>query len=707
MATMYQVDLNKNIEPAMANPSVLQQAAQSQAAAIRTLGEGATELYKYGVEQDIKSMTEESRSIANKMFESNQQAQDAGLAAANAQKYVLPGLFQRAEEASKSDDPEVKAQGLEQLASFSSQLAKLKAASEGGMKPEQFIANVEVVARKAIAKYPGLADTIRQQIAKATGLEGADEFTQQRWINRVINPKQGGKDPIEEARQRDTMTFVVNKGFLTEVEAMKLRDTDPAAYYKIENQGREIVRAEAVGKAAKTALDNTNVVNEADANAAWPAHQARYTAGVDAFLLSYKGNKEIEQMVNGLVSGAGTPNFDIGALEVQAKAAVGNVKSALDTMLFNTKQEIRAKFRQSGTAGSELETKQLARADALHKEYVEMYANEKTLPFMLNIMNMKEYENHTFERKRQLASLASTTLSTLGNPPAVQAYFMGGTARQKVKAQSPDLYKLLDTISEGVLTGGANATTSVYDNLAALRNAVSEAKKDGKPLVSDNRTPAQLRAASQLTYEDMKTMLTSSNESKTLDSGSINVISTAITTSQKYGDNYQQLQADYVKLGDKIKQLPQLAQDTIKNNASVVATTVIGQLQADKLAIEQQYGVKLQIGVTPSGKMGVVIPKDTGTPDFTATGQQSRSQQALLLANAARAFESKTAPRLITLSTSRAMVTGEPINAVSNDYANIINSNQPYKGFFSMEPKATEQSATTDTNQQSTNWWER
>jgi len=87
-------------------------------------------------------------------------------------------------------------------------------------------------------------------------------------------------------------------------------------------------------------------------------------------------------------------------LQVKAKAVINNLKGALDANLYTTKQAIREQMLRSGKAGSALETQQLDRVDKLHKENVDMYANEKTAPYLVNIINMKEYEKYTFEQKR-------------------------------------------------------------------------------------------------------------------------------------------------------------------------------------------------------------------------------------------------------------------------------------------------------------------
>ena len=695
MAT-YQANITKSIEPAMANPNILQQAAASTNAAIKTVGEGAVEGYKQYVSQDIGSFVEGARQQASDFYTTNQEAQDAALAASNTEKYVLPGLFKRAQEDIKSSDMEVQAQG-------HAQLARLKAASEGGMRPEQFVANVEVLARKAISKYPGLADEIRQQVAKATGVEGADLFTQQRWISRVLNPKEKDiKDPLLEAANKDMMTFVVDRGSLTQQDALKLRDTDPLKYYNTVEKGREAVRQEFVLKAAKTATEGQTVVNELDANKAWPAIQAGYNAGTNIALQNLP-TKDLTSLSNLLLTGVGDPKFDVGAAEVLAKSVINNLKGALDANLYTTKQSIREQMRRSGTTGSKLEEEQLARADKLHKETVDMYANEKTAPYLLNIINMKEYEKYTFEQKRSVQTAAVALLGLAGSPAAVSAYFAGGSSRAGVEKQNPELYKLIDNTVTSVVEGGSTSTQQAYANMGKLQQYILEGRKDGKSLTENKSlTPPDIKIATQLTYEQMRSFFKTNDSAKNLSVEDVNVMSTAFTTSSKTGGKWQELGRDYTRLKEGVASLSDEAKEMLKVNGSNTAVSVVDDLQRDKTAIEKQYGVKLQIGVTPSGKLGVVMPAPVAamTRPMGAAGMSGALNSPAMieqdkLRKAAAEFENKAVPRMITLSYTRAIVTGEELKAVSNDYANAINNNQPYKGFYSVKAQPVTPTATT------------
>ena len=692
MAT-YQANITKSIEPAMANPNILQQAAASTNAAIKTLGEGAVDMYKQYVSEDIGSFTQEAREQASKFYTTNQEAQDAAEAASYMTNKVAPGIFKEAGQLATSPFPEEQAVGVDKLASFGSQLARLKAASEGGMKPEQFIANVDVITRKAISKYPGLANEIRQQVAKATGLEGADEFTQQRWISRVLNPKET-KNPALEAADRDMMTFIVNRGAMSEQQSRMLRDTNPNEYYKIIEKGRDEVRQEFVLKTAKTAMEGQTVVNERDANAAWPAISANYNAGATLALQNIP-TKELTELSNMLMVGIETPKFDAAALEVRAKGIINNVKGALDANLFTTKQAIREQMRRSGTTGSKIEEEQLARVDRLHKETIDMYANEKTAPYLLNILTMKEYEKYTFEQKRAVQTSAAALLSMTGNAAAVSAFFAGGSSRAQVEKSNPELFKLIDSTVNLVVGGSSMSSQEAYANMAKLQSYIAEGRKDGKSITSNTTLkPAEVKVATQLTYEQMKEYLKTVDSAKNLSSEDINVISTALTTTAKTGEKWQELGKDYTKLKESINALPDEAKDVLKLNGSNTAISVIDDLQRDKAAIEKKYNVKLQIGVTPSGKLGVIMPapvaaqrRPMSTSEMSAALNSPAMVEQENMKKAAAAFENKAMPRMITLSSTRAIVTGQDLKAVSNDYANVINSGQPYKGYYNASPQ--------------------
>jgi hypothetical protein len=146
------------------------------------LAEGASAVYKGYVESELASFEEQASGVAQEFFISNQAASVAGRQAAQleARKPAAGGMFAEAVLGAQGDVPQQ--QALDTLKTYDAELARLKAASEGGMTNEQYVSRVDTVTKKAIAQYPGLANQIRERVGTVTGLPYADRWAQMNYV---------------------------------------------------------------------------------------------------------------------------------------------------------------------------------------------------------------------------------------------------------------------------------------------------------------------------------------------------------------------------------------------------------------------------------------------------------------------------------------------------------------------------------------------
>jgi hypothetical protein len=191
MAT-YRANITQNVEPAMANPAYLQRAAELRAGAFESKAKGVSTLlgaaetaYKGYVEAEVANVGEEVRATSTEFFERNAalgEAQELTQRKGTVAGSIM-GPLQPAEQ-----------EGVDALLSgFDQEINRLRQAAQGGMRMEEFMDRINTTTRKAIARFPGRADEIRQRAARASGIENIDRLEESRFIQRVFSDK-----PVED-----------------------------------------------------------------------------------------------------------------------------------------------------------------------------------------------------------------------------------------------------------------------------------------------------------------------------------------------------------------------------------------------------------------------------------------------------------------------------------------------------------------------------
>jgi hypothetical protein len=180
----------------------------------------------------------------------------------------------------------------------------------------------------------------------------------------------------------------------------------------------------------------------------------------------------------------------------------------------------------------------------------------------------------------------------------------------------------------------------------------------------------------------------------------VNIVSAALSTSAQYGANSLLLARDYRKLGDKILKLSEPDQAVIKANVSSSITQSVRNVIDVKGVIEDKYKVKLQLGVNDAGEIVVMAPPRPEIPSqrraMTTVEMQAAAAPVINTAytQATAEFNKQLKPMLSNMVFGRAMLTTEQPKAVGQDFATLINNNQPYGGFFSMQAQPAAATAT-------------
>jgi hypothetical protein len=231
---------------------------------------------------------------------------------------------------------------------------------------------------------------------------------------------------------------------------------------------------------------------------------------------------------------------------------------------------------------------------------------------------------------------------------------------------------------------GVRDPIKAASNLANVQRAVLGAQNNPGPVPVDPTVDRTVTKAShQVLMSNAKTILQKSDLSPV----EINTISAALSTSTAYGANSQTLANDYAKIGQRIAQMPEPDQATIKGSVSTSIQQSVTSIRGVKDTIEAKYGVKLQLGVNDAGQISVVMPR----PEVSLQNRPLVSAQGGNMDAAAKEFMQQVRPMLSNIVYGRAMLTQEQPKAVGQDFATIINNNQPYNGFFQLDAQPVSQ----------------
>jgi hypothetical protein len=320
-----------------------------------------------------------------------------------------------------------------------------------------------------------------------------------------------------------------------------------------------------------------------------------------------------------------------------------------------------------------------------------LYADDKGGGAAAMATIMVNYRDKSLSEQRSVFDSYVKYVGALNNPSLVQAFFAKGTARDNLQRTNPDFYNLMvqSETARNQVFNGITTQNSGDKNLAQVAAFVESANKSGgKAVPTAGVEPPLAKAGIDVLVSNATDALKRAVAGKLLTQQDVTLISSAFSTALDTGGMSPVLAADHVKLGEQIKLLPDADQAFIKGNISNTSKSTLSTLSALKNGLEIKYGVTIQIGVNDAGQI-MAMPTGIGTPRAGLTGK-SANVRVIPSAEeyaAIKDFDSNSKALSSNLIYGRVMLTGENVLAVSNEYASLINSKQPYKGFFSTEPK--------------------
>lgn len=688
---MYRTDVTQTIDPASPNFGTLAKGEEARAAGAKyasdstsTLLKAAETLIKTGVEVDLSRTDLEAEKTSQEFLQTNMAAEKA-----NPELQALV----KAKPASTSETTVID--------TYNQEFTRLRNASLGGMSNEEYVSRVSALSRKAIAKYPGLADKIRERVGTITGLPYADQWAEMQFVKERFSKekKDTAYDPMK-AVMADIAATAPLGTFGNQETLLKLYSTDRAEYDRRQFAANQYRAMKTGTDSVVETLKGATAVSDSDADKARAGFVAMFEGHLSTSVLadSTKNLDSVYKPILELMAKGEKIDVNPLAFDTQIKMHNASMKTAIEKAALDSTRELNAFFAKNpnlSQAKREAMTKDISDARDLN---LRLYADDKGVGASAMSTIMLSYKDKTLKEQRELVDLAIKQQGAMQNNALVMAYWAGGVARENLKETNKSFYEFMvkqeDILTKNLL--GTDRTNTGANQLQDVNNIIKAATtSDGKPVTIVSPDVATTKAAHNVMYDNTKTALDKAVAGKQLTTQEAALISSTFSTNVSTGGMSQVFAADHVKLGAKIKLLPDATQALIKGNVSNTSKSTVVAMSSLKEGIEAKYGVAIQLGVNDAGQLMAMPIK----PVYTAQNQPNTKGaipaiQTNVL-DAVKEFNNKAKALSSNLVYSRVMLTGENILAVSSDYATIINNKQQYKGFFNTEPTAPKTITTT------------
>ena len=684
MAT-YRQNITQNIEPAQADwrtaARAIELQGQETSMAIKGLAELGGMVYKGVSDYQVGQTVKEAEQVATEFTESNLRAEE------NMAKFGQQSQMRSIFEEGALQPGQEGAQAGAALNAFDGQLNRLKQAAQGGMSTQEMLNRVNVLTKAAIAKNPERADEIRQRVSAVTGVQGADRYVINQYVASRLNPKESNKNAAQDLAINTIKRVAPMGKWGDETELYNLYQTDLPEFQRRISEANQV----ATYKTNKEMLDNKIggevAVGDDNARLRIPEFRSMFSEGFKANGLANvwnNNNAALNDTMKLLATGK-DPDIDPAAFDTLVQMHSAQVLSMANQAKVDARNAADNYFSTVNPRASKAVRDEVyAAIDTTHDSIVAAYKPDSPIGLVAMARVRKVYAKESFEKQLQLQQLQVQQLSATSNSALAKQYWAGGADRDRLKQTHPEFFNYIDAQANRVLTGYATTQEMGQDAvaLANVQNLVNTASSAPTALVKpENVKPQEYKAAVSSVVTNANVALDNAVKSGVLLPRDRTLVQSALSTQVSQGADANVLARDYAKVYERVAKLPSDDQSAIKASVSDASRTAVLNVTSAKSAVEAKYGTKLNIGVNAANQIVVLSPPTTNP------------QAVLEYATAREEFEKRTLPLLRNLVHGRAAVTGEQLDSIAVEFADVINNDERYLGFFSLEGKATTSNA--------------
>ena len=714
MATKFQADITQNVQPATADPSSMIRANQLKSSML-SQALGATEAgFKTYVGAELSAIEREAQNLPR---EALQKSEDAFAA----KQQLIKNNEGLQEEISfmgpRTTEEEVAFES--RVGGYLERARTLKKASEGGMDPAQYTQRVAVLTKQAIAKFPGLANEIRQSIGKATGMPYADDTAAMSYVRRMMGEQGGGGEDKTSAKfiQQEIETVAAKTGNSpADIAALRARG-DPQ-FETLKNKAYERVALEQ--QVAQADLEVKAGYQEGGDRLKQALSLSLNVAGAEAAFnfAEWQTNPQnaqifsrIEQSVKaGTLGVAGQNKAELDILQLQATTTINkSYKKAEDQLL--------AAYRLGTVSQTDFENNKKL-IEEHKKRALGMFDGENLVGTAAILSN---YRDKTIKEQTQQMELLTNTFAVFGDKTVAQRWFAtlpDSRERRQIREDSPQLADILSQYEDAYKNSSAlGASLLGSAPMLAVGQIVQEAASSPTPTppipISSTTSPATAKAALEAVKEtasEVWKQLRSDNTS-ILTPQQVNTLSTMLNNGVEYNQPIMDIRAGLRDEAELFAKLPAKQQSVVKAALSSTIEDKSRKVVQRLNDLDSLFETKLQIGVRSDGTIGAVPPMNLLRSTVLSQGQMRRSdlygvfnrydvmkyrdiipgkeEEFKRYERAAAEFEKTDMVAVNNMVLGRAVVNGEEAAAVGKDIATALNSRATLAGFFSNTPVAT------------------
>jgi hypothetical protein len=684
MAT-YRQNITQNIEPAQADWRTAARAIELQGKATETAIKGLSELggmvYKGVSDYQVGQSVKEAEQVATEFTESNLRAEEN--MARFGQQSKMRSIFEDGALQPGQEGAEAGAA----LNAFDAQLNRLKQAAQGGMSTQEMLNRVSVLTKAAIAKNPDRADEIRQRVGAITGVQGADRYVINQYVASRLNPKDSGKN-VQQDLAINTIKRIAPMGkWGSEGELYDLYQNNLPEFNSRVSEANQVATYKTNKDMVENKIGSEVAVGDDNARLRIPEFRAMFSEGFKANGLTNvwnNNNAALNDTMKLLATGK-DPDIDPAAFNTLVQMHSAQVLSMANQAKVDARNAADNYFSTINPRASKAVRDEVyAAIDTTHDSIVAAYKPDSPIGLVAMARVRSVYAKESFEKQLQLQQLQVQQLTATSNSSLAKQYWAGGADRDRLKQTHPDFYNQFDGQVNRVLRGYATTQEMGQDavSLANVQNLVNTASSAPTPLVKpENVTPQEYKAAVSSVVTNANAALDNAVKSGVLLPRDRTLVQTALSTQVSQGADANVLARDYAKMYERVSKLPSDDQSAIKASVSDASRTAVLNIGLAKSAVEAKYSTRLNIGVNAANQI-VVLSTPTNNP-----------QAGLEYATAREEFLKRTAPLLRNLVHGRAAVTGEQLEPIAIEFADAINNDERYLGFFSLEGKSTTSNA--------------
>jgi hypothetical protein len=667
---MYQKDVTQNIEPAQPNYGTMAESIRLKGQATQGIVKAVGQMYETKKFIDLRDAEASAQDLQDEFLERGMGAQVAGRQAVQVDA-MAEDLIGRT-----MADPNFDPAQVNVINNLKAEAERLKQASLGGMSNREYEDRVATLTKRTIAKYPGLANEIRQSIGAVAGLPGADRWAAQQYVQERFGKQAGGEgDRLQADFLKDSIKKISANTGMLETEVYAVFQQDPARYRQLETQTTErlanIQRTQMVDEQLKTNAAVGNLTAE------------ELRPGISALFAGLTSDKLIGSVQLQIAQGGFT-----GYLEAAKTGKLDPAQFQMEADLFTSQMlsSAQSAYNESITSLNELRSIHgfdKEKYDDLKKGIDDQYTAQKEKWGDKNAYSamaavVARYGKETYQRQYDAYRVTLEEMRIY--PPDVINSFLLNP--EVLKAKLPAVYEHLSKVYNGQMNMRGELLSTVTQQKQDVDFFLRDVQRTGEAPQLPEEMPTQNK---KVVVESVTAVgeaaLDKAAKGAELTFQETQQLKAALDVSAS-GGNPASLNNNAPVLKQKITKLPEGLKAEAAAALSKGTVRTVTAINSALEGIRNKYGKTVFLGVNDAG---MLLPlKEGGNVQLVGGRFVGGTGDP-----AAEEFSRVATPLLMNLVNARYLVDTRTKKEIAEEFARIINNGEPYTGFFTMDAKPT------------------